>query len=81
MTELLKYKNILFDDWEEDNNGMWARMCPKCLEKYSDRMDLEIDSSGSGCCSVYGCKETGENMEVDVKYIDFDINAVEFIEK
>jgi hypothetical protein len=78
-TQLLKYKNILFDEWVEDEYGTWATMCATCLEKYKDRLDLELDQYVSGCCSVFGCNQA--DSYVDMRYLDFDINGVEFIDE
>ena len=78
--KVLKYKGIIFDEWTKDENRYWAMICPNCLKQYEDRIDLEIDSSGTGCCSVRGCWQDDDN-EIDMKYLDFDINGVEIIEE
>lgn len=80
--KLLKYKGILFDDWEEEPDGsIWAEICSECAEKYKDVLTNELDNGGTACgsCSVYECENTGEDSESLHYYIDFDITQVEFI--
>ena len=80
-TRLLKYKNILFDEWTEDEHSIWANMCANCKKKYKDRLNLEIDNSGGfGACSVKGCNVVGADDDIEMFYIDFDINGVEFVD-
>lgn len=82
MAKILKYKGITFDDFTEDEYGIWSQMCKKCQAKYADRIsdDYEIQQEGGGVCGVCGCHESDLETDIEVNYIDFDINGVEFVE-
>ena len=76
--QLLKYRGIVFDEWTEGEDGIWAAICPDCRKKYSVESFSELDNCGSGCCSVQGCNQDA-SMEIDMRYIDFDSNLIEII--
>lgn len=63
----LEYKDIIFDDWGEHENSIWASVCEKCLQKYKDKLKKEASESGSySICSIEGCEN-----EADY-YVDFN---------
>jgi hypothetical protein len=79
----LRYKNILFDDWCDDEHGIWVCICTECKEAYSDILVDELknaDGNGDFYCSVCGCGNNCEdNEDLDILYIDLDRDKVEFI--
>ena len=71
----LHYKGIVFDDYEKTEDGeYWAEICHSCVGKYHNLIKDEIDDGGTarGCCSVFGCENSGDNENVLHFYIDFD---------
>ena len=84
---LLKYKGITFDGWvdteiEKGRRQIWSEMCQSHIEKNWNILAQEIDYEDSTCgtCGICGCSVTGNNESIDVYYIDFDIDEVEFVE-
>ena len=71
----LSYKGILFDEWVEDEYGIWTTICPDCINKYYDSIASELESHGSGCCSVKDCKNE-DNDDVDMKYLNIKDNDI-----
>lgn len=82
--ELLCYKGIVFDDYEQnDDKTFWAEICEECANKYFDKIKNDIDDGGTaqGCCSVCGCENNGEDLETKHYYIDFTPKYVEFVKE
>jgi len=86
---LLKYKGILFDEWqdtvEDGVRRIWSEMCSMHTKQYENILKNELDYAGAvGCCSVYECGDIpaadNKDDEIGNAYIDFDIALVEFIE-
>ena len=65
----LKYKGVLFDEWVEDEYGIWVTICPECVDEYIDDFFDELESHGSGCCSVKECLNE-DNDEAEMKYLN-----------
>lgn len=81
MGNLLVYKNIIFDDFTVDENGIWAELCDNHAQEYKSILSNELDDgyTAIGYCSVKGCEKTGENSEFPHYYIDFSTNGFEYI--
>lgn len=83
---LLKYKGLLFDEWEEEtdddgNKYYWSEMCDKHGEQYKELLIDELSDGGMGCCSLKDCDKIGAD-EDDAEvwyYVDFKTELVEFI--
>lgn len=59
------FKEVKFDDFEEDEYGTWSQICQSCVDKYNiDEHCLDIES-GRGICGVEGCENESDH------YIDF----------
>jgi hypothetical protein len=60
------YKGVLFDDWEEEEEGCWSQICSECLKKHPKLKATTSECGGPGLmCAVAGCdNEAGY-------YIDF----------
>jgi len=82
MVKMLKYKDILFDDYSKDEYGTYSTICKKCQEKYKNNLsNNEIDNgTGGGVCGVKGCTESDWETEIDVEYIDFKDGEFEIVE-
>ena len=83
MMKVLKYKGILFDDYEQNEDGnYWAEICQECVEKYWDLINDVIDDGGTArcCCSVKGCFNDGNDEEKMHYYIDFKSEFIRFVE-
>lgn len=79
--ELLLYKGIVFDDFVVDTEGVWAKICNTCKEKYSGLdAEIEFDSDEYGYCGVQGCEHQGtdEDEITKIYYIDFRKDEVKF---
>lgn len=79
MKKTLKYKGIEFDHFIDDDYGVESSICKECQNKYNNRLskDYEIQGSGAGVCGVKGCTNSDWEIDIEVNYIDFDINGVE----
>ena len=81
---MLKYKNILFDDYTDQRglyNGecgdFWVEICKDCYEKHKDVFCGHVtDDNARGYCCVCGCGQT-ENAWY---YVDFSADEVEIVE-
>lgn len=80
--KVINYKGIIFDDYEEDEYGIWAEMCHECAEEHHNLVSKELDDGGTarGVCSVKGCFNSGESDEKMHYYIDFDPELVKYEE-
>jgi hypothetical protein len=74
----LCYKGILFDEWSEDDHGLWATICPICLGLYFDLVKNDLESHGYGNCSVKGCQNE-DNDEIEMRYININSNDVAYV--
>lgn len=66
-------EEIEFDDFcdnTEEFNSYWTCMCPTCLEKHREDLDVKSDNAGVGTCSVLGCNNNADY------YIDFKKDEV-----
>jgi hypothetical protein len=79
--EILIYKGIEFDEFTRDEYGLWGEICQHCLDKNPQlKEDIDDGMTAMGCCSVRGCKNTGEDQEENHYYIDFKKEEVTFKE-
>lgn len=68
----IEYKGIIFDDWQVDNDAVWAEICESCVDDYKDLISGELDDgSAIGVCSVSGCNVSGLESDNKHYYIDF----------
>jgi hypothetical protein len=80
--KVLEYKEIVFDDFEQDENGnYWAEICQECAQKYQEKIATEIDDGGTarGICGVAGCCNDGNDAPLHF-YIDFPKGQANFAE-
>lgn len=61
---VLKYKDIIFDDFTDGEYNLWSQVCESCRHKHNFPDEM-LDEVGGGICGVEGC-----NNEADY-YIDF----------
>ena len=72
--ENLIYEGIVFDEYTQDDGGIWAEICEKFAQKNtSTKIANNIDDGGTacGCCSVKGCNNNGSDPNKKHYYIDF----------
>lgn len=94
MAKLIKYRGILFDDWdwstdEDGTKWYWAEVCGSHGLQFADVLKGDLSDGGMGSCSICGCDLVG--MDIDEEedeingqnwyYIDFDPKLIEFIEE
>lgn len=76
MCSVMKFRNIVFDDFSEsaEDTGCWVEICQQCKKKYIDILKDRVDEDGGaiGTCSVKGCMNDGDF------YVDFNNDEVIF---
>jgi hypothetical protein len=81
INKMLKYKDMLFDDFVVDEYGTWATICEKCAEKHKNILPYgKVTFDGGGVCGVCGCNESDEFTEIEIGYIDFEDGEFEIVE-
>ena len=78
--ENLIYAGIVFDEYTQDDGGIWAEICESCAKKYKHKIANNIDDGGTacGCCSVKGCNNNGSDPNKKHYYIDFPPQKIKF---
>lgn len=71
--KLLRYKGVIvFDDWTQDEHGIWCEICEECAQRFSSVLANELDDSAIGTCSVLGCSNCGTRDGKHHYYADLD---------
>ena len=69
LSNMMVFRNIFFDEWTEDEYGIWVTMCPSCINRYASRVSDVLDDHGTGCCSVKGCTQEDSNA-TEMRYVN-----------
>ena len=56
----IKWKNVIFDDFTEDEEGfVWSQLCKTCNERHTFDDNMVTDG-GQGICGIKGCENESD---------------------